>query len=493
MDVAIIAYHSGDNYQNTSGLARLSYYGSMIPGFPTVIFDGMLTSVGGGSNLYNTYLGKYNSRISVASDYTIDVSGSSSGMIDYEVDIVVEKVASGIDNPVLHVAVTESHIPEYWGGLSEVNYVERLMFPNQYGTALDFSGGDIEELTASFIIDQSWVNEECELVVFLQNNQTKEILQATKYDIMDFGTTNNNDATILSATAPNAVCNDNFIPKVEIANYGLDNLTSLDIVYQVNSEPSATYSWTGNLAYLESEIVVLSEVNFTLVSNNTFTVSAENPNGLDDQFPSNNTVIVNMADAENVPPTVNLALKLDDNPEETSWEILNSAGTVMYSGDSYTTAGQYVIETFSFDEDDCYTFVIYDEGGDGLTGAGVYKLAYGSPPNFFAEGADYGFEDEVQFGVGLTGEAEVIVGNEVAVYPNPTDQKAQISFELLKSSTVEMQVFNAMGMLVYTYEENVLSSGKHVLEFDGEGLNAGVYYINLKIDESTETQKLIIK
>ena len=56
-----------------------------------------------------------------------------------------------------------------------------------------------------------------------------------------------------------------------------------------------------------------------------------------------------------------------------------------------------------------------------------------------------------------------------------------------------MQVFNALGMIVYTYEENMLSSGKHVLEIDGEGLNAGVYYINLKIDESIETLKLIIQ
>lgn len=493
MDIAVIAYHSGDEYQNSFSSARLAYYGSMVPAFPTVIFDGALNHVGGGSSLYPSYLSKYNSRISIDSDYTIDISGSNSGMIDYEVDIVVEKVSSAIDNPVLHVVLTESHIPEYWGGLSEVNYVERLMIPNQNGTVLDFTGGDIQELTKNFIIEQNWVNDECELVVFLQNSQTKEILQAVKYDIMDFGTTNTNDASILNVVAPNSVCNNTFIPKVEIANYGLDNLTSLDIIYTVNSEPSATYSWSGDLSYLESEIIVLSEVNFTLESGNTFVVEAENPNGEDDQFPTNNTFVVNMADAENVPSTINLALKLDDNPEETSWELLNSAGTVMYSGGSYTNPGQYVIETFNFDENDCYTFVIYDEGGDGLIDAGVYKLAYGSPPTFFAEGSDFGFEDEVQFRVDLTGEAEVFAGNGIEVFPNPTHQNATVSFELLESEIIELEVYNSAGAVVYSTSIKEYAVGNHTILIDGEDLTPGIYFINLMIGESVEVQKLIIK
>ena len=120
MEVAVIAYHassssSADPYENSYSLARLNYYGGMIPGFPTVIFDGVLAHVGGGSNLYPNYLSKYNSRMSISSDYTINVTGSSSGMIDYGLDITVEKVASAIDNPVMHVVVIESHIPQYWG------------------------------------------------------------------------------------------------------------------------------------------------------------------------------------------------------------------------------------------------------------------------------------------------------------------------------------------------------------------------------------------
>ncbi len=287
MDVAVINYHYDDEYQNDASFARIIYYN--VSGFPTSKFDGVLSSSGGGVNLYPSYLQKYNSRIAIPSSYTIGVQGTNSGQEEYELEITIEKVASGIDNPVMHVVVTESHIPESWGGLSEVNYAERVMAPNQNGTTLDFSGGDIQEHTINFTLEPEWVNEECELVIFLQNNSTKEVLQGSKFEIMDFGTSNTNDASILGVMSPNTVCKNSFIPKVEIANYGLDNLTSLDIVYQVNEQTSETYAWTGNLAYLESETIVLPELSFEIESSNTFIVEAENPNETDDQYPSNNT------------------------------------------------------------------------------------------------------------------------------------------------------------------------------------------------------------
>ena len=68
-----------------------------------------------------------------------------------------------------------------------------------------------------------------------------------------------------------------------------------------------------------------------------------------------------------------------------------------------------------------------------------------------------------------------------------------VSFELLKSQPVEMQVFNSIGAIVYTKAKKEFSAGRHTLELDREGLNSGLYYINLKIGESVEVQKLIIK
>ena len=55
-DVAVIEYHSGDEYQNNYGTARISYYA--VTGFPTVKFDGILSSVGASGDMYPAYLVK---------------------------------------------------------------------------------------------------------------------------------------------------------------------------------------------------------------------------------------------------------------------------------------------------------------------------------------------------------------------------------------------------------------------------------------------------
>lgn len=492
-DVAVIDYHSGDSYENTASSARLSYYG--VTGFPTVLFDGGNASVGGDHNnsLYSSYVPKVNQRLDIQSDFTLAVEGSNSGLIDYELNIEIENVGgSAASNIVLHVAVTESDIPESWQGQSEVNYVERLMAPNYNGTSLDFSGGDLLEETINFAVDPAWVNENLEVVVFVQNSQTKEALQAIKTDLSEFGTSNMNDAALNQVMVPQAVCNNDVTPKVQISNYGLDNLTSVDIVYDVNGETPITYSWTGDLATYESELIELDPISFTVLEQNDFNAYCENPNGEDDEFPSNNSMTVEMNEAVNVTSPVNLVLKLDDNPEETSWEVLNSAGVVLYSGGSYTTQGQFIMEALDLGQIDCYSFIIYDEGGDGLTGAGIYKLAH-EGTNIFAEGKEFGFEDHIQFGIGLTDVESISYSVGMEVYPNPVDELATVEFTIQEQEEVSVYIYNAIGERVLQTETAQYSSGSHQIRLNTGDLDSGIYFIQLETTNESTIQKIVVK
>ncbi|MCD4683871.1 MAG: T9SS type A sorting domain-containing protein [Bacteroidales bacterium] len=469
----------------------MNYYSSMIPGFPTVIFDGVTNSVGGGGNMYPTYLSKYNSRISVPSSYTIDVEGTNSGLIDYELEITIEKVASGIDNPKMHIAVVESHIPENWGGLTEVNFTERLMAPNQNGTTLDFSSSNTEEIIINFSCDPSWVNENCEVVIFLQNNSTKEVLQGIKRDLSDFGTTNVNDAAVLGVIAPQTVCNESFIPRVEIANYGLDNLTSLDFCIYVNGTASCTLPWTGDLAYLETEIVVFPEITFTIEPDNILMVEAENPNGQPDEYPSNNTYTINMDEAPNVAGPVSLIMLLDDNPEETTWKVLNSQGNILYEGGPYTPSTTTVIEQFDITGPDCYSFIIYDDGGDGLTEGGVYKLYDGNSTVFY-QANNFGMEDHVQFGIGLTGTEEIIISDGFEIFPNPVDDKANISFVMEKPGYVQYKIYNYTGAVVIESGEQHCSAGIQTLSFVTGNLNSGIYIVEFRMPDKVFSKQIVV-
>lgn len=490
-DVAVINYHSGDIYDNSYGLARLSYYN--MGGSPTAWFDGGNTVVGGDHSisLYNTYLPKYNQRKAIESSFTIDIEGANSGLIDYELEITIEKVSpTSASNIKLHVAVTESGIMVNWQGQNHINNVERLMSPNHLGTNLDFSGGDVIVETINFTMDDAWVNENCEVVVFLQDNGTKEVLQATKRDISDFGSTNTNDASIKKVYSPNTSCNGSMEPKVYIANYGLDNLTSLDIIYYVDEEDQYTYNWTGNLAYIESEIIELPGFDYTVMSSNTFTVEAENPNGQPDQVPFNNIVVNEFSAAQNVSSPVVLALKLDDNPGETSWELIGDDGIVLYSGGDYTTAGQFIIEEFDVANQGCYSFILYDEGADGLTGSGIYKLAYDGN-TIFAQGTDFGHQDETHFGIDLTSTNESILESGIQIYPNPFTDQALVSFTIDKTETVNLNVYNTLGAIVYTIENATYNAGSHAMQINSNGFNSGIYFVHLQIGDKTIVEKVM--
>jgi PKD repeat protein len=185
-DVAVIENHNGDPFANAYSNARNSYYG--ISGYPTAKFDGILTEVGGShtTSMYSTYLPRVNQRLAVSSNFHMTMEGSSGDMQNCELILDVEKLSGSYGDLRLHVAITQSHIPYSWQGQNMLNFVNRLMVPNQNGTTLNFSSQNNHQVTLNFTMNGSWVWENCEVVAFLQNYSTKEVYQTVKLRTVDF-------------------------------------------------------------------------------------------------------------------------------------------------------------------------------------------------------------------------------------------------------------------------------------------------------------------
>lgn len=180
--VAVIENHNGDSYANTYSNARNSYYS--ISSFPTAKFDGTLTHGGGmacpTANVYSSYLPLYNQRMAVTSPLTVCITGTNVGN-NYTVNVALNKVGTISSNDLkLHLVLTESDIPVSWFCMTDIDFVTRLMVPDQNGTTVNFNSGNLQTYTLNFAKDPSWVAANCELVAFVQDNGTKEILNANK-------------------------------------------------------------------------------------------------------------------------------------------------------------------------------------------------------------------------------------------------------------------------------------------------------------------------
>ncbi|NOR86936.1 MAG: T9SS type A sorting domain-containing protein [Bacteroidales bacterium] len=182
--VAVVAYHGSDAYETIEGRDRLDYY--EMDGFPTVNFDGIVSYAGGSGSesLYDTYLPIVQERLSIPAAASIDIDEVFiyEGHLHATISITSGSPIVG-DQIVLQSVFTESHIPESWQGMDELDYVERNMYQGAGGVILDLSD-QTEEVNISIAIDPSWLTENGELVVFIQNLDDQEIYNGNKIDLI---------------------------------------------------------------------------------------------------------------------------------------------------------------------------------------------------------------------------------------------------------------------------------------------------------------------
>jgi hypothetical protein len=204
--VAVIENHNGDPYANDTSNARNTYYG--ISGYPTGIFDGVLSYVGGNNttSIINSYMPLYQQRSEVKTPLNIMIYGEETRE-NYDITIRLDKFAPiGDPNLVLHLAITESDIAYNWQGQNHFNFVNRMMYPTWEGTPIDLvnAPNGFNDFMLSIAKDLTWITTNCELVAFIQNLDTKEIIQANKimlYDLVAPPVANDDPGTPGIATA----------------------------------------------------------------------------------------------------------------------------------------------------------------------------------------------------------------------------------------------------------------------------------------------------
>lgn len=254
LDIAFVEYHNNDTFTNPASIIRENYYD--FPWFPTTYYDSNHIGYNEWAT-YSVHLEFYEDRMATPSSFNVSIGADVAEDVLSGV-VSLDKVADYAGtNLVLHVIVTESDIPFNWQGLTELDHVERAMFPDGNGTAIDFTSNDQLEVEFSFDLDPTWVKENCEITYFIQDNDTKEILQGDFIDVEDVILSNGGDLSEMNTAYfyPNPAQNELFLAASDIQavrNIEIYNLLGKKILEQNN------YTSAINISHLSQGVYLLS-------------------------------------------------------------------------------------------------------------------------------------------------------------------------------------------------------------------------------------------
>lgn len=157
---------------------------------------------------------------------------------------------------------------------------------------------------------------------------------------------------------------------LRITNYGLQTLTSIPVSFWIDNGTPITETVTTSLA---------SGASYDY----TFTATAD-LSGLQYYNLYATTSLVNDEDTTNDMATrylvhgnatVTVEILTDDYGNETYWGLYNNAGELLYVDGIYDNNTLYSIDLCVLNSD-CYTFVIFDDYGDGILAPGYYNVYY---------------------------------------------------------------------------------------------------------------------
>lgn len=294
------------------------------------------------------------------------------------------------------------------------------------------------------------------------------------------------------------------IHKILLYNRGTATMTSATINYSISGVANTPFNWTGNLLPNKYAVVNLSSVQNT----GNISVSIASVNGGADQRATNNTSISSFSFPAATPPIdypyINYTFNLIGDPfaNETSWQLKNENGSVLYSGGPYTaasTAGTQLLvnnQSWTLPAGGCYTFKIFDTYGDGLSGStnnGVSNNDQGSwtiktnsgATTVFSGSGDFGAEATASFTNASLSNSNFTLES-IAIFPNPTNNILNIDIPVSLGINNKYEIFNNMGQLVKS--GNASSS---IFSINTSAFSNGVYFLKLNIEGASKTLKFI--
>jgi len=291
----------------------------------------------------------------------------------------------------------------------------------------------------------------------------------------------------------NPICTN---PIIRIKNTGSTTLTSLDITYGIKDYSQATYTWTGELNFMEMEEVTLPQFPWTFTGD-VFEATISNPNGGADGYALNNKITSTLVQPAMFPADIILDMKTNNASNENDVFVYDQHGNEIFARTSFDDNEIYR-DTLHL-VDGCYELYVWDHGEDGLSwwantdGSGYFRVRDIENDYIQTFNADFGGLIYMQFTVGNYNDIphEDLLVSDMQVYPNPTEGEIFIDISLSKVKDVQVEIFDMTGKTIQAETYNRIQN--KVLHMDMTGEASGIYLVRLTACDEVITKQFVLE
>lgn len=314
------------------------------------------------------------------------------------------------------------------------------------------------------------------------------------------------DATVYTIKSPSAnveftrfnpICNN---PVIVIRNNGADTLRSLDVIYGRAGGVMSNYSWTGNLGFLQKEELVLPAPTWLGSGIDRFQVTVANPNGMNDQYPVNDTMTSDMG----IPDTYYGAIVLEYKPNnyltQNTYTVKDDQGNILLTRTA-TVGGFVYRDTLNYPTG-CYTIYMNDTGDDGLSfwantnqGTGYFRVRSATTSTLLKTfNPDFGDNINYQFSMNYSLPVDELTAKPIrtTVFPNPSAGRFTLVMDGSRYTAVNVDLLDLSGRTILK-EKVWLTQSDQRVDLQADGVAAGAYFLKVSGDGWQETQRLVFQ
>ena len=290
-------------------------------------------------------------------------------------------------------------------------------------------------------------------------------------------------------------CSNNKTFTLNMMNRGLDKLTSIKMLMEIDNGDTFEYEWNGSIASYET-----GKIEFDMevpIGEHKIDFKIIEANGV--AFNSSKTFISTNEDLTMLPlegenDEITIEIMQDRNGHETTWQLIDDNDNIVASGGPYeyyfgqVEATELHTITVNVSADQCLKFVINDLTGNGIccnVGEGYYRIIDGYGNIVIDGDGNFGYQASHNL-YSREGNAVQEMKSEESynIYPNPAKETLTIEGKSIK----QIVIYNAVGQMV-----EKINCDENIININIEAFPAGIYLVNI-IDkkDSIITNKISI-